>query len=267
MKFSLAISPCPNDTFIFNQLLHHNDDFEFDLKLYDVEQLNQLAEEEKFDIIKVSFATYLKLKDKYNLLSVGAALGHGVGPLLVSNKQNDEGKSINFSTAKIAVPGLHTTAYLLLKSAYPEAKNIVEMVFSDIENAVINNEVDLGLLIHEGRFTYKEKGLNLIKDMGEWWEETHELPIPLGCIIIKKSFNNDIKKSIEDAIKHSIKSAWNQYPTLDPFITEHAQEMSEDVMRAHIELYVNDESYNLSDKAIEAIKKLEDVSQKNTLTM
>jgi len=263
MKFSLAISPCPNDTFIFDHIINHNPDYEFDLELQDVEQLNQWAFEHKFDILKVSFATYLQVKDHYTLLKTGAALGHGVGPLLVCrddfNWTSEEELLDKIQHARIAIPGRYTTAHLLLSSAFPQAKNKVDIIFSDIERSVLDGEVDLGLLIHEGRFTYKEKGLKLIQDMGDWWEQTHHLPIPLGCIIMRNDLYSSYQSMFETALQESLEISWKKYPTLSPFITGHAQEMSEDVMRSHIELYVNKESSQLSEKAQQAIHKLEEV--------
>lgn len=265
MKFSLAISPCPNDTFIFDYLLHENQSYEFELHLEDIAQLNQWAEEGKYDIIKVSFATYLQVQNHYSLLQSGAALGHGVGPLLISknpiNSTNWEELKGFVNRSKIAIPGKSTTANLLLSTAFPEAKNKEEVIFNEIEEAVLAGKYDMGLVIHESRFTYQEKGLHLVTDMGKWWEDTYQLPIPLGCILIKKSIDDVYKIEIEKAIYESILQAWKRYPELSDFIRDNAQEMSEEVMKSHIELYVNDESLELSSDAMKAIDKLKEVFQ------
>ncbi len=244
-KFSLGFSPCPNDTFIFDALVHHKIDtkgYHFEYLLEDVEALNQKALSHSLDITKLSFGTYLHLSHSYRLLNAGSALGKGVGPLLVSKTEIPFNK---IEKHTIAIPGFNTTANLLLSMAAPKAQNKQCFLFSEIENVVLNNQVDIGLIIHENRFTYQDKGLKKIIDLGDWWEQQFNAAIPLGGIVIKKEYPIEIKQDIEQLIKESIDYAWQHYPSLSPFVEQHAQEMSQEVMRKHIELYVNEFSSSL----------------------
>lgn len=260
---TLGFSPCPNDTFIFDQMVHESPDkhgIRYDYVLADVEQLNQWAFEGKFDVTKLSYSAFLHLADQYELLDCGSALGFGVGPLLITTREKyaaiKEDPAAFLAHAKIAIPGKFTTANLLLSLAYPEAKNKTEVLFSDIEQEVLSGNYDAGLIIHENRFTYADKGLEKIIDCGEWWEQHFNAAIPLGGIVIRKNMDPDLKLKVQEQIKASIQNSWDHYPTLSHFVTLHAQEMSEEVMRKHINLYVNEYSSSLEglgDKAINTL--------------
>lgn len=256
MKLKLGISTCPNDTFMFEALLNKrlsNNYFDFDLTMTDVEQLNQLSFAAEIDVTKISYHTYAYIAENYQLLSAGSALGYGNGPLLISKLKiyPDEVEEL-----KIAIPGKYTTANLLLSIAYPNVKEKKEYLFSDIEEAILSNEVDAGLIIHENRFTYQKKGLKKIIDLGQYWENKTKLPIPLGGIAIRRKLNDDIKQKFNQQLKRSIKFAFENTQTVLPFIKQHAQEMDETVMKQHISLYVNEFSHNLGEKGENAIKKL-----------
>ena len=258
MKLTLGFSPCPNDTFIFDALVNKKidtDGIEFDVMLEDVETLNQWALQGKLDITKLSFPAFFKSLEHYVLLSAGSALGKGVGPILISrNEARIETNEISNKT--IALPGENTTANLLFSFAYPSATQKKYILFSEIENAVLNNEVDLGVIIHENRFTYADKGLNKVIDLGEYWEQQTNLPIPLGGIAINQSVKRSLALKIQALINQSVEYAFANYPQLPAYVTAHAQEMSEDVMRQHIDLYVNDFSIELGDAWENAILSL-----------
>jgi len=252
-KLTIGFSPCPNDTFIFDALVNHKIDtegLEFDVRLEDVETLNQWAFDGKLDITKLSFRALLDTLGTYNILHAGSALGNGCGPLLVAREPIPEDK---IAQCRIAIPGIHTTANMLLSFAFPQAEHRVPILFSEIENVVLNGEVELGLIIHESRFTYQQKGLIKIMDLGEYWESKTKCPIPLGGIAIKKSLPKLLQKQIDRLIKRSLEYAFTLYPHLSPFVKQHAQEMEEEVMRQHIDLYVNDFSLDLGEKGERAI--------------
>ena len=195
MNFTLGFSPCPNDCFIFDALVNKKIDthgINFTLIMEDVEALNNRAFKADLDITKLSYHAFIYLTNTYNLLNSGSALGFNCGPLLI---QDSRFKIQNFETAKIAIPGKYTTANFLLSLAYPKAKNKVELVFNDIENAVLTQKVDAGLIIHENRFTYQEKGLEKIIDLGEFWESLIQAPIPLGGIVVKKSIDYKLQQT------------------------------------------------------------------------
>ena len=256
MKLTLGFSPCPNDTFIFDAMVNGHIDTKgitFDYVMEDVATLNQWAEQGKLDITKLSYNTFLHTVNKYALLHSGSALGEGVGPLLVSKQPLDIADIDNF---KIAIPGFNTTANLLLSLAFPGAKNKTELVFSEIEAAVLDGTYDAGLIIHEGRFTYAQKGLHKLIDMGDWWEQTTHASIPLGGIVIRRSFDKELCATVDSIIKESLAWSWKRYPELTPFVTSNAQEMEEDVMRKHIQLYVNDYTTDLGEKGRNAINTL-----------
>jgi 1,4-dihydroxy-6-naphthoate synthase len=267
-KFSLAISPCPNDTFIFDALIHRKIDskgFAFETIFADVEQLNRWAEEKKFDIIKISFATYPFIEQHYQLMDAGSALGMGCGPLLVSEPGVGNWE-LNKSEFKIAIPGKHTTANLLFTIFFPEVENKVEMVFSEIENAILNKEVDAGVIIHENRFTYKKKGLKKIADLGELWEQSTKMPIPLGGIAVRREFSAEKKMELNTLTGKSIEYALANPLSGKNFIKQHAQEMDEEVIRKHISLYVNEYSISLGETGMKAITLLfEKGKEKNLL--
>ncbi len=256
MQLSLGFSPCPNDTFIFDAMVNGKIDthgITFNYVMEDVETLNIWAEQGKLDITKLSFNTFLHVVNEYALLHSGSALGEGVGPLLVAKQPLDMSKLEQY---KIAIPGIKTTANLLLSLAFPNAKHKTEMVFSDVENAVLSGEFDAGLMIHEGRFTYQSKGLVKLIDLGDWWEQATQAAIPLGGIVMRRNYDAALCAKVDAIIKESLAYSWKHYPELTPFVTENAQEMEEEVMRKHIQLYVNDYTTDLGEKGRNAIGTL-----------
>lgn len=256
MELTLGFSPCPNDTFIFDAMVNKKIDTKgitFNTRLEDVETLNKLAMQGQLAVTKLSFGVYNKVKDQYELLNSGSALGRGCGPLLIAREPiSDE----NIKDCKIAIPGENTTANLLFSLAFPEAKKKEIMVFSDIENAVLDGRVDAGVIIHENRFTYQLKGLVKIIDLGEYWENTTGSPIPLGGIFIRKDIPDHIKQEVDQIIHNSLQYSYKHYPVLSSYVTEHAQEMDEKVMRQHIDLYVNDFSLGLGEAGRAAVARL-----------
>ncbi|HEY9364224.1 MAG TPA: 1,4-dihydroxy-6-naphthoate synthase [Chitinophagaceae bacterium] len=261
MKFTLGFSPCPNDTFIFDALVNKKieaDDLEFDVVLEDVETLNNWALQGKLDITKLSFPALFQSLNQYSLLHAGSALGKGVGPLLVGKEKIS---SDDVAKHSIAIPGIHTTANLLLSFAFPAADKKTAILFSDIEDAVVNGKAGLGVIIHENRFTYQQKGLIKIADLGNIWEEKMHVPIPLGGIAIKKSIDAAISKRINALIRQSLEYGFNNYPLISDYVKQHSQAMDENVMRKHIELYVNDYSIDLGDDGKNAIQSLYKVFQ------
>ena len=261
MKLTLGFSPCPNDTFIFNALVHHKIDTEgldFEVYLGDVEDLNTKAFNGKLDITKISYHAYGFLTNEYVLLDAGSALGKGCGPILIKNLKS---QISNLKSCKIAIPGKYTTANFLLSIAHPEAINKVEMLFSDIENAVLNGEVDAGLIIHENRFTYQEKGLKKIIDLGEYWENTTGKLIPLGGIIIKRNLPITIIQKVNRLIRKSIEYAFANPDSPLAYMKSNAQEMDKKVMMQHVELYVNKYSINLGVDGRDAITQMFNLAQ------
>jgi 1,4-dihydroxy-6-naphthoate synthase len=255
MKIKIAISPCPNDTFIFEKIYTkqlHIDGIEFEFYFLDIEELNKCAIAQSMDIIKISYAQYFSIKDNYNLLNSGGAMGYGVGPLLLKKKDT----IFNPSNAHVAIPGVHTSANFLLSYLYPQIKNKTPMLFSKIEDALLNNEFDAGLVIHESRFTYAQKGLEKIEDLGLAWHQNTNLPIPLGCIVAQKKIDLPTQHKIERLIQDSIPN-FNEPIILSSFIKSHAQEMEEDVMRQHIQLYVNEFSKHIGEQGKKSIGKME----------
>jgi 1,4-dihydroxy-6-naphthoate synthase len=261
---TLGFSPCPNDCFIFDAMLHGKIDtegLEFKVFMEDVETLNQKAFKGELDVTKLSYHAYAHLVKAYQLLNAGSALGNNCGPLLISNSIPDSYRDQIQSNTKIAIPGKYTTANFLLSLAYPEAKNKVEMVFSEIENAVLSGKVDAGLIIHENRFTYEEKGLKKIIDLGEYWESLAKAPIPLGGIVIKRTFSDEVKKKFDRVLRKSVEYAFANPKSSLNFVKANAQEMSEEVMYKHIDLYVNNYSVDLGAEGKRAVKLLFDKAQ------
>jgi len=256
MKFSLGFSPCPNDTFIFDALVNKKIDTEgidFELFLEDVETLNQWAMQGKLDISKISYGVLPLVQPQYDLLDAGGALGKGVGPLLIARRQMP---LTAISDCRIAIPGQRTTAHLLFSLAFPEARTKEFMVFSAIEDAVLSGAVDCGVIIHENRFTYQQRGLVKLLDLGEYWEGETGAPIPLGGIVLKKGQPGGIKQKVNDLIRKSLEYAFARYPQLPEFVRSHAQEMDERVMRQHIDLYVNNYSLTLGVDGEKAVQTL-----------
>lgn len=250
---SLGFSPCPNDTFIFDALVHGKIDtegLEFNYVLADVEELNQKAFRGELDITKLSFHAFLHLAHKYVLLQSGAALGSNAGPLLVSKIPLTLAE---LSGKRIGIPGKNTTANLLLSLAAPQLTDKVEMLFSDIEKAVSAGDIDAGLIIHESRFTYQQKGLFKVADMGEFWESKTHCPIPLGGIVVRRNFSAETIRKIDRVLKRSVEFAFANPDSSMPFVKANAREMDEDVMKKHIELYVNDYSIQLGTAGRKAV--------------
>jgi len=262
MHFSLAFSPCPNDTFIFDAMVNGKIDtgnHTFEVHLEDVQTLNEAAIASKYHISKISYGVLPLVQNNYTLLQSGGALGKGVGPLLVSKKTIDNLLSVNDIT--IAVPGINTTANLLFSLAFPNAKKKQYLVFNEIEDAVLSGQVDAGVIIHENRFTYQNKGLQKIIDLGAYWEDTVNAPIPLGGIIMHNQFDASTQLTITGIIRKSVEYAFNNYPLITNYVRCHAQEMNEDVMRQHIDLYVNNYSIDLGDEGKNAVDQLLKVYQ------
>jgi len=252
-KIKLGFSTCPNDTFIFDAMVHHKVDtegLEFEILLADVEELNQMAFEAELDVTKLSYHAYAHLWKQYNILNSGSALGRNNGPILISKKKIylDE-----LNDVKIAIPGQNTTANLLFSIAFPEAKNKYEYLFSDIESAIQDSEVDAGLIIHETRFTYEQSGLHKIIDLGEFWEDSTKSPIPLGGIVVKRSIDQETQLKIDRVLKRSIEFAFKNPSSSVEYMKSYAQSMAEEVMKKHIALYVNDFSFNLGTEGRKAI--------------
>jgi len=256
MRFTLGFSPCPNDTFIFDALVNKKIDTEgldFEVFLEDVQTLNQWAMQGKLDISKISYGVLPLVLHQYRLLEAGGALGKGVGPLLIS-KQPQPLSAVN--TATIAIPGQQTTAHLLFSLAFPGATQKKFMVFSDIEDAVLSGKVDCGVIIHENRFTYQQKGLTKLMDLGEFWEKETASPIPLGGIVLRKDQAPGLSEKVNALIRKSLEYAFSRYPALPTYVKQHAQEMDEQVMRQHIDLYVNNYSLSLGSEGEKAVQTL-----------
>src|SRR5690349_9655725 len=248
-KLTLGFSPCPNDTFIIDALVNrkiNTEGLQFEVVLEDVETLNQWAIEGKLDITKLSFPAFFQSLQHYVLLNSGSALGKGVGPLLVS-KENKEFSGKEIQKSGIAIPGVHTTANLLLTFAFPQAKHKTPMIFSSIEQSVLDERTELGVIIHENRFTYHQKGLFKQKDLGEYWEKQTGSPIPLGGIAIKRNIDIALAKKIDSLVRQSLEYAFEKYPLITDYVKRHSQSMDESVMRQHIDLYVNNFSLDLGE--------------------
>ncbi|WEK19495.1 MAG: 1,4-dihydroxy-6-naphthoate synthase [Candidatus Pedobacter colombiensis] len=269
MKLSLGFSPCPNDTFIFDALIHHKIDtegLEFEVFFDDVETLNQKALRGDLDITKLSFHAFSHVHEQYALLDSGSALGFGVGPLLICHDESLVAKREHLSADyKVGIPGKYTTANFLLGIAFPHLTNKQEMVFSDIETSLLENRIDLGLIIHENRFTYTEKGLHKIVDLGSYWEQLTGCAIPLGGIVINRNLDQETKEKVNRLIKKSVEFAFANPKSGIEFIRQHAQEMSEAVMYQHIELYVNKYSIELGEEGRKAIDVLFTMAQERGL--
>jgi 1,4-dihydroxy-6-naphthoate synthase len=272
MKLTLGFSPCPNDTFIFDALIHHKIDTEgldFEVFYEDVETLNQKAFRGELDVTKLSYHAFAYVADKYVLLDSGSALGFGVGPLLISKREISiaelQENQIRISNSElrtplIGIPGKYTTANFLLGLAFPKATHKEILVFSDIENAVLDRRVDIGLIIHENRFTYQDKGLKKIIDLGDYWEKQTGCAIPLGGIVANRNLPFDIQHKLNRVLRRSVEFAFANPKSGLEFIRSHAQEMSEEVMYKHIELYVNQYSVDLGAEGRKAIRLLFDTA-------
>ncbi len=255
MNLKIAFSPCPNDTFIFEALVHQRikQSIQWDVHLEDIKTLNQWAKEGSFDVIKVSFHAFAHLTNEYELLPYGAALGRGVGPLLISKNLQSlselEGKTIG-------VPGKLTTANFLFDFANVGSINKTYLLFNEIEDQILNGHLDAGVIIHENRFTYQDKGLHKIIDLGHHWEKTTGYAIPLGGIAVRKSLDIELKKEIAQQLKESIEYAYAHESVVMEYVKKHAQTMKPNVMKQHIALYVNEYTHSLGPEGEAAIQYL-----------
>jgi len=255
---TLGFSTCPNDTFIFDAMVNGKIDTEgiaFEYLLEDVETLNKLAFSSELDMTKISYSAFGYFVDKYILLNAGSALGVNCGPLLVG-MQDVNLNSID--QLKIAIPGKYTTANFLFSLAFPNSSNKVEMVFAGIEDAILNGKADAGVIIHESRFTYLDKGLKKIMDLGEYWNEFSGLPIPLGGIAVKRTLPFELQQKLNRILKRSVSFALKNPDESKEFVKLHALELKDEVIRSHIDLYVNDYTVSLEEEGKRAINKLLD---------
>ncbi len=263
-KLSIGFSPCPNDTFIFDALIHgkiNTEGLEFEVHMADVEELNQMAFRGDLDITKLSYHAFLHILEEYIMMDSGSALGNNCGPLLIKNC----GSANPTETDLIAIPGKYTTANFLLNYAFPDLQNKKEIIFSDIELAIQNNKVGAGLIIHENRFTYADRGFEKVRDLGEYWEQNTGMPIPLGGIAIKRNLDKSLQEKVQRLIRKSLEYAFANPAESLNFVQKHAQEMDAEVMQKHINLYVNDYSLSLGEKGKAAIKYMYDFSVEKKL--
>jgi 1,4-dihydroxy-6-naphthoate synthase len=258
MTLTLAFSPCPNDCFMFDALVHDRIDREglsFDVRLADVEALNKAAFAGAIDVTKLSYHAYAYCAHDYVLLDAGSALGRNCGPLLISKRPISQ-EEVREGGIRIAIPGRYTTANFLLGLAFPKASHTVEMLFSDIEDAVLAGRADAGLIIHENRFTYAARGLHKVIDLGEFWEQQTEAPIPLGGIVVRRSLPIEVQQAINRLVRGSVEYGFAHRAASLPYVREHAQAMSDEVMYQHIDLYVNDYSIDLGPEGRRAVELL-----------
>lgn len=263
MKLSLGISPCPNDTFIFDHFIHdykHAHDLQFDVSLEDVETLNESALNGEYDVVKISMGVFPAIQHNYELLNAGGAMGNGVGPLLI---QRNSDPILPIDSTPIAIPGEHTTAHFLLMAACNAVGPKTFLRYDAIEDFVLSGK-GMGVIIHENRFTYAERGLIKRMDLGEQWENKTGSPVPLGGIAIRRSLPQDVKHNIESAIRDSLKQARGLYPQLSDFIQHHAREMNESVMRQHIDLYVTEYSLDWGESGRNTIRNMFVLMQSDT---
>lgn len=270
MQLSLGFSPCPNDTFIFDALVHQkidNKGLTFDVQYQDVETLNQKAFQRELDVTKLSYHAFAYVVEDYELLDAGSALGFGVGPLLICKDpklaqelQQYAGALLpqHLQNLRVGIPGKFTTANFLLGLAFPLLQNKEQLVFSDIETALLQGDIDLGLIIHENRFTYADKGLHKVIDLGDYWEKTTKSPIPLGGIVVRRDLPQEVKLQINALVRESVAFAFANPKSGLEYIRSHAQEMDEAVMYQHIELYVNTYSLALGAEGRHAIQTMFD---------
>ncbi len=258
MTLSLGFSPCPNDCFMFDAIVNRRIDLEgleFEVRLADVESLNQAAFAGDTDVTKLSYHAYAYCTRDYVLLDAGSALGRNCGPLLIS-KRTIARDEVAAGGLRIAIPGRFTTANFLLGLAFPKAQHKTPLLFSEIEGALLAGTFEAGLIIHENRFTYQAKGLAKVVDLGEYWEEATGAPIPLGGIVIKRSLADEVKQRVNRVLRRSVEHAFAHRSDSLDYVRAHAQEMSEDVMYRHIDLYVNEFSVGLGAEGRRAVELL-----------
>ncbi len=258
MAFTLAYSPCPNDTYIFAALTNGLLDDAPDVRVHlaDIEELNNAAARSQFELTKVSYGAIPFLMERYRILPSGGAVGRGCGPLLVARPAESPPLFADFARRRIAIPGQRTTAFMLLQLALGARPKTVQMRFDRIIEAVAGGDVDAGLIIHESRFTYRDAGLIAIADLGEWWENMTLLPVPLGAVVVRDDVDSEQARRIAAAIRRSLAFARVNEAAVMPYVREHAAEMSDDVMRAHIGLYVNEFTDDLGETGREAVRAL-----------
>jgi 1,4-dihydroxy-6-naphthoate synthase len=258
MRLSLGFSPCPNDCFMFDGIVHRRIDLEgleFDVRMADVEALNRDAFAGGIDITKLSYHAFAYCADRYALLDAGSALGRNCGPLLISKRPITQDE-VALGRLRIAIPGRYTTANFLLGLAFPAATDRTELVFSEIEPALLRGDFDAGLIIHENRFTYEAHGLRKIIDLGEFWESDTGLPIPLGGIVVKRTLPLEVQRTVDRVLRRSVEHAFAHRDATLPFVRAHAQAMSDEVMFKHIDLYVNEFSVSLGVEGRRAVEGL-----------
>lgn len=264
MRVSLAYSPCPNDTFMFHAMVKGLIDTEglsFDVTLSDVEDLNLRATSGAYDISKMSYHGWFNVMEHYRMLESGSALGYDCGPLCVCKAGNSAAAKLK--NPRVAIPGRFTTGALLYDLAFKGQGIKVPMLFSDIGRSVLSDECDLGVLIHESRFTYAEQGLELVCDLGSWWQKTSGAPIPLGGIAVKRSLGEEFAQKAERVLRRSITYAMEHPEASGSYVAAHAQEISKDVLKQHIEMFVNKYSLSLGNEGLRAIELLKDYYLKN----
>jgi 1,4-dihydroxy-6-naphthoate synthase len=254
-ELTFGYSPCPNDTFAFHALTHGLIDLPVRIRpvLLDIEELNRRAHHGEFDLTKLSVGAFAAVGDRYRLLRSGAALGHGVGPLVVARTAMSLADA---TRGRLAIPGRETTAYRLLRLAAPALSDVVELRYDRILAAVRDGEVDAGLIIHESRFTYAEHGLSKVVDLGEWWEHETGLPVPLAGICARYDLDDETATIVERAIRASVQYAFDHPAASRDYVRAHAQEMSDAVCDQHIALYVNQHSLDVGDEGMRAIARL-----------
>ena len=254
MRLSLHISPCPNDTFAFDAIINKRieHDFDLDVEYHDIEVLNEGVLRGEPDISKISYAVYPLVADKYRLLDSGSALGRGNGQLLVRRK-GETGK-----IRKVLSPGLNTTANALLKRYFPDVEEVEQRLFSEIAEAVERGDADAGVLIHEGRFVYERRNLELVADLGKLWEDETNLPLPLGAIIVKREIDENTISKFDNLLSKSVRFAFENPLLSRDFVKQHAQELEDDVIEKHISLFVNDYTISLGDEGRQAVERLLD---------
>ena len=254
-SLTFGFSPCPNDTFAFHALAHGFVDAPFAIEpvLLDIEELNQRARRSELHLTKLSFGVFPAVGDRYRLLRSGAALGRGVGPLVVAREPVDLDQA---ARGRLAVPGRDTTAFLLLRLAAPTVGEVVELPYDRILSAVEGGDVAAGLIIHESRFTYRDHGLVEVADLGEWWERETGLPVPLAGICARAELGEDVIAAAEAAVRASVEHAFAHPQASRDYVRAHAQELSDDVCDAHIALYVNELTVDLGDEGAAAIARL-----------
>ncbi|HRQ78146.1 MAG TPA: 1,4-dihydroxy-6-naphthoate synthase [Gemmatimonadaceae bacterium] len=252
---TFGYSPCPNDTFAFHALAQGLVEAPFRIEpvLLDIEELNRRAHEEAFDLTKLSVGAFAAVGNRYTMLRSGAALGHGVGPLVVTRTPMSLAEAVR---GRVAIPGKETTAFRLLRLAAPALRDTVELRYDKILRAVASGEVDAGLIIHESRFTYHEHGLHKAQDLGEWWERETSLPVPLAGICARADLDAETRAAAELAIRASVQYAFDHPQASAEYVRQHAQEMSAEVCAQHIKLYVNEWSLDVGDEGLAAIQRL-----------